>query len=89
MIWLIVGAILIAFGVYLDVLSMRLYLARNANGHGPSGVPLVGLVLYFIVLLVWEAPLTIKLTTLGLFTAFHVVMQYFISLRDMLFRKKH
>jgi hypothetical protein len=81
MLWLLIGLNLVSLGVYLDILSMRLYLSRHKHGHGPSGVPLVGLLFYWIVILHWGAEWPTKLTTLALFTVFHIAAQYIIPMR--------
>src|ERR1700683_2472458 len=42
----------VAFGVFLDVTSCRLWIRRTRTGGGPSGIPAVALVLFVLRLAV-------------------------------------
>jgi phosphoglycerol transferase MdoB-like AlkP superfamily enzyme len=42
----------VVFGVAIDIFSCRAYIRRRRTGRGPSGIPLLGLILFLLRILV-------------------------------------
>jgi hypothetical protein len=80
----------IAFCVFLDILSLYWWLRRNKRERGPSGIPLIPWIFYMIIAIFSREPFPfvigqgVMLNTISRFfnivilTAFHVACQFAI-----------
>jgi hypothetical protein len=69
---------LLLIGLSLDLLSLHLELGYNKRGYGPSGVPVVSWLLYFLAVLMIPWSLGARMLFLALLTIFHVACHYLI-----------
>jgi hypothetical protein len=85
----ITGLLIPATGLFLDLLSLYLGLARNIKGHGASGVPLVSWWIYLIYGVSPIGAMKVSVRTgillFALLTFFHVLCQYAIPVLHLKF----
>ena len=84
------GLALFWMAVAADLSSTLLWVLAIKRGHGPSGIPVVPWVIYFLWIMVFRDLLAVpsrpsglslyNLRDLGLATAFHLLCQYAIPL---------
>ena len=73
---------LVIAGMAIDVLSLMLVAHRVLRGSGPSPVPVVGLVLYWVAALYSELPLLMGSWWMDglVLSLFHLMCQYSVPL---------
>lgn len=83
MIWSIALVLVLAFGVFLDLVSLFLALRKNRTiGPGPSGIPLLPWLAYVVFVLSLHTYLLAKAIALMLLTLFHAAVHALIPFID-------
>jgi hypothetical protein len=82
--------VLVILGILLDVASLYLGITRNNKGHGPSGIPIVSLITYFIYFgYLSDKDSLSRIEYFILLTLFHVLCQFVIPRVHLWYRGRN
>jgi hypothetical protein len=85
----IIGLVILATGIFLDLLSLYLGLVHNIKGYGASGIPVIPWLIYITSGLSPTGTLKVSIIAgmllFTLLTFFHVLCQYAIPVLHLKF----